>query len=194
MFYDFFNGNFEKALDLSLKSCELDSTILISLVYAGFSLSLLGRYEESLKYFKEFFEKCKASKALNYIKFQHRFGYVLWKNGYKKEADYYFDKQIEDCNASNKLGRPYGMDYWAYYDLAAVYAFRGEKNKTFENLRFFSQIKSVQSWGPSLLKFDPLLDSIRNEPEFQQIVRDVEAKYQAEHERVRKWLEETGQL
>jgi hypothetical protein len=35
---------------------------------------------------------------------------------------------------------------------------------------------------------------IRNEPEFQQIANDVEAKYQAEHEKVRKWLEETGQL
>ncbi len=31
-------------------------------------------------------------------------------------------------------------------------------------------------------------------PEFQQIVRDVVAKYQAEHERVRKWLEEQGML
>ena len=36
-----------------------------------------------------------------------------------------------------------------------------------------------------LIHPDPLFDSIRNEPEFQQIVRDVEAKYQAEHERVR---------
>jgi molybdopterin converting factor small subunit len=35
-----------------------------------------------------------------------------------------------------------------------------------------------------------LFDNIRAEPEFQQIVRDVEAKYQAEYERVRKWLEE----
>ena len=43
-------------------------------------------------------------------------------------------------------------------------------------------------------RYNPLFNSIRNEPEFQQIVRDVEAKYQAEHERVRKWLEETGQL
>jgi hypothetical protein len=41
---------------------------------------------------------------------------------------------------------------------------------------------------------DPLFNSIRNEPEFQQISRDMEAKYQAEHERVKKWLEETGQL
>jgi hypothetical protein len=42
----------------------------------------------------------------------------------------------------------------------------------------------------NLIKADPLFISIRDEPEFQQIVRDVEAKYQAEHERVRKWIEE----
>ena len=46
----------------------------------------------------------------------------------------------------------------------------------------------------TLIKNDPIFDSIRNEPEFQQIVRDVEAKYQAEHERVKKWLEEQGML
>jgi hypothetical protein len=45
-----------------------------------------------------------------------------------------------------------------------------------------------------LIKHDPLFDSIRNEPEFQQIVRDVESKYQVEHERVKKWLEEQGML
>jgi len=39
-----------------------------------------------------------------------------------------------------------------------------------------------------------LFDSIRDEPEFQQIVRDLEAKYQAEHERVRQWLEENDML
>ena len=45
-----------------------------------------------------------------------------------------------------------------------------------------------------LIKNDPLFSNIRKEPEFQQIVKDVEAKYQAEHERVRKWLEEQGML
>ena len=44
------------------------------------------------------------------------------------------------------------------------------------------------------IKNDPMFDSIRDEPEFQQIVRDVEAKYQAEHERVGKWLEENDML
>jgi hypothetical protein len=44
------------------------------------------------------------------------------------------------------------------------------------------------------MKHDPLFDSIKNEPEFQQIVIDIETKYNAEHQRVRKWLEEQGML
>jgi hypothetical protein len=39
-----------------------------------------------------------------------------------------------------------------------------------------------------------MLESIRNEERFQKILRDQEAKYQAEHERVKKWLEEQGKL
>jgi len=35
---------------------------------------------------------------------------------------------------------------------------------------------------------------IRDEPEFQQIVCDIEANYQAEHEKVRQWLEENDML
>jgi hypothetical protein len=46
----------------------------------------------------------------------------------------------------------------------------------------------------TLFKIDPLFDNIREEPIFQQIVRDVESKYQAEHERVRQWLEENDML
>jgi hypothetical protein len=50
------------------------------------------------------------------------------------------------------------------------------------------------SWLVSLAKLDPLFESIRNEERFQKILQNMEAKYQAEHERVRKWLEEQGML
>jgi hypothetical protein len=45
-----------------------------------------------------------------------------------------------------------------------------------------------------LKKYNPYYDRIRNEPEFQKIMKDMEFKYQSEHERVRKWLEEQGKL
>jgi hypothetical protein len=43
-------------------------------------------------------------------------------------------------------------------------------------------------------KNDPYFDRFREKPEFQQIVRDAEANYQAGHERIRKWLEENDML
>ena len=52
----------------------------------------------------------------------------------------------------------------------------------------------MPNWAVTLFNNDPLLDNIRDEPEFQLIARDVDAKYQAEHERVRKWLEENNML
>ena len=52
----------------------------------------------------------------------------------------------------------------------------------------------MELYRVTIIKHDPLFNSIRNEPEFLQIAKDVEAKYQAEHERVRKWLEEQGML
>jgi hypothetical protein len=92
------------------------------------------------------------------------------------------------------MGRSYSVNFTANYDLAGVYAFMGNRDKAYENLRVWARTPVFPLWWVGLIKEDPLFDSIRNEPEFQQIVRDVEAKYQAEHERVRKWLEEQGML
>ncbi len=69
-------------------------------------------------------------------------------------------------------------------------SFRGDLKKAIEYLRIFNQRETMESWCVGMLQEDPLFDNIRDEPEFQQIFEDVEAKYQAEHERVRQWLEE----
>jgi len=124
----------------------------------------------------------------------HRIGYVYWKNGFKKEAEFYLDKQMECCYSLIKSGRPYAQLYYTYYDLAGVYAFRGEKDKAYENLRYFNQRKRMPIWMARLIKNDPLFDSIKDDHEFQNIIKEVETKYQAEHERVRKWLEEQKML
>jgi hypothetical protein len=52
--------------------------------------------------------------------------------------------------------------------------------------------KAFPLWWVTQFKYNPLFNSIRQEPRFQKILKDVEAKYQAEHERVRKWLVSQG--
>jgi hypothetical protein len=121
-------------------------------------------------------------------------GYAYWQNGYKEEAEYYFNETIKNCSRIIELKRSWGQKLYSYYDLASAYAPKGEKDKAYKNLRIFNQIQRTTLWMVTCIKDDPLFNSIRNEPEFQQIVKDIEAKYQAEHERVRKWLEEQGML
>jgi hypothetical protein len=92
------------------------------------------------------------------------------------------------------MGRVIGTTYRNYYDLAATYAFMGDKEKALLNLSEFKKYLTGDRWGVMYFNNDPLFDPIRDEPAFQQIVRDVEAKYQEEHERVRQWLEENDML
>ena len=199
---EFFLSNFSKSIEFGIKGYAIDSTNEEILQVLGINYAWLGRYEESLKYYKKWLEGLKTRGALaisspfnsNLYNIMHRIGYSYWQNGYKKEAEYYFNEQINYCNRIINSKRLWAQTLYPYYDLAGVYAFRGDRVKAYENLKIFNQRKIESLWMVMLIKTDPLFDSIRNEPEFQQIVRDVEAKYQAEHERVRKWLEEQGML
>jgi tetratricopeptide (TPR) repeat protein len=183
--------NYEKAVEFLKKGYAIDSNNNVILRTLGSCYMFLGQYEESLKYFVKWFEPRKArglmtSFRLNWL------GYVYLQNGYKEEAEYYFNEAINENSRMIELGR--FLNNTTYYYLAGVYAFRGEKDKAYENLNIINQSQSMRLFMVTWFKDDPLFNSIRDEPEFQKIVRDVEAKYQAEHERVRQWLEENDML
>jgi tetratricopeptide (TPR) repeat protein len=157
----------------------------------GENNTLVGNFEESLRYYKKLITVLDATGEINYNN-MHRIGYAYLKNGYNKEADFYFNKQIDYCNDIIKSDRP--QKIYAYYDRAGVFSIRGNKKRAYNDLRMFNKGQREGLWMVNLIKADPLFDSIRNEPGFQRIIRDVEARYQAEHERVRKWLEKQGML
>ena len=192
-------GNYIKSVEYYKKASSMDSSrtgflltneILNSI---GAVNMFAGYFEESLKYYKKYIALLEARGQIDYNN-MHRVGYVYERNGYSKEAEYYFNLQMERCNDLIKSDRPHAQKYYTYYDRAGIYAFRGEKEKAYKDLRIFNQRQQQGLWMVTLIKHDPLFDRIRNEPEFQQIIRDVEAKYQVEHERVKRWLEEQRML
>ena len=187
-----FEGNSQKSLEFLKKGYSIDSTNTLILEYLTDYYWGIGQYKEGLRFYEKYSNRLKEQGILRVNNMQ-QIGYIFWNIGLKDSADYYFKKQIEYSNDAIRLGRTYTN--WAYYDLAKVYTFMGNKIKAYENLKNFNKSPRMPKWFADNLKTDdPLFDSIRNEPEFQKIARDVEAKYQAEHERVKKWLEEQGML
>jgi TolB-like protein len=192
---NFGTDNFLVVIEYYKKQYEFDTTANYRLFQIAIYYMFLGEYEKSLAYFLRFIEKDKITAFWTERNGRHRIGAAFWQNGFKEEAQQYFDQQLDYCYRSIELGRAYAnQELYAYYDLAATYAFMGEKEEAFENLRIFNQKEIYCLWMVTWIKNDPLFDNIRDEPEFQQIVRDVESKHQAEHERVRKWLEENDML
>ena len=185
--------NYQNALEFQLKIYDLDTISNIDYYSLANAYANAGQFENSLKYWKKDLERYNES---DYIPIwnSHRIGYAYWMNGYIKEGEEWFKKQIEYDQQAIQLDRSRAIAHLSYYDLAAVYAFLGEKEKALDNFRTFSSTEYVIEYFISLVHNDPLLDNIRDEPEFQQIVFNLEAKYKAEHERVRQWLEENDML
>jgi len=101
-----------------------------------------------------------------------------------------FNLQIEVCEKSIQLKRLYSNTNRVYYDLVAVYAFQGKKDMAYAYLDKLNEQSFFPYWLISYLKMDPLLDPIRQEEPFMNFLSTARMKFQREHDRVKKWLEE----
>ena len=122
----------------------------------------------------------------------HRRAYVYSEVGEKEKANGLFNQMEQYLLQIIELSGT--TAFFANYDLAGIYAYRGDKQNAYEYLNTFRQLPRPYEWIVTLIKNDPFFDSIRAEPEFQQIVLEVEAKYRAEHERISQWLKKIDML
>jgi len=183
------NENLENALIYAKKAHAINSNYIIEL---GIICSSFSDNEELHPYYKKYIEAATKSEYIPTLG-AHRIGFCYWKLGNFKKANYYFNQQIKYSQEMIKLHR-FFSDSHPYYDLAATYAFMGNKAGAYKNLDILMKRKSFAHWWTVSLKNDPLFDNIRKEARFQQILKEVESKYLAEHERTRKRLEEAGIL
>ncbi len=188
------SGNFEKAIEFGKKSYVIDSTDYWVIGHLGRDHTYIDHYKESLEYYIKYEKRFKTLGRHVGWPYLYRIGHAYWIIGYKEESECYFNKGLENLNKMIELNQIYVQDFHLFYNLAAIYACQGDKDKAFENLRILNQRQRLPIWMVANIKNDPMFDSIRDELEFQQIVKDIEAKYLAEHNRVRKRLEEQGML
>jgi TolB-like protein/AraC-like DNA-binding protein/Tfp pilus assembly protein PilF len=184
-------GNFEKVYQLTKTIYKRDSARMPAFIAAD---CLIAGHEKEAAYYFEKLKKQKEKSGEIDIYNSKEFGLYLWQRGRQQDAEFCFNQQIKICEESIRLGRWNALQKGAQFDLAEVYAFMGNKGKAYHYLDEVNMNSSFPLWWVTLFKNHPLLDPIRQEPRFQKILKDVEAKYQAEHERVRKWLVEQNMM
>lgn len=186
-------GAYKNSLDYYNKLYAIDSSFLSALNGLGFVYQIIGDYNQSLQYYKKYTHKIDTIGKIK-INEAQRIGYAYWKNGFTREADEFFRRQLEYSNKSIEYGRAYGRSWGAYFDLAGVYSFYGERELAMKNLLKIN----VKEMNPYIfvwfMKRDPLLENIREDPEFKRILNDAEVRQDALHEKMRKWLEENKML
>jgi TolB-like protein/AraC-like DNA-binding protein/tetratricopeptide (TPR) repeat protein len=152
-----------------------------------------GRHKEAYALEIKSFEQMRKSGDF-LMNYQRGLAYYYWKEGKIKEAKFYINNLIKFYQECINLRRPGAIMKANQFDLAEMYALIGDKEKAYYYLDEVNKNKAFPMWWVILFKYEPLFDNIRQEPRFQKILKDVEAKYQAEHIRVGKWLKEKGLL
>ncbi|MCX6220712.1 MAG: helix-turn-helix domain-containing protein [Bacteroidia bacterium] len=192
-------GKSESVVNYAHKIYNADSLNLGKLL--GFHNSyFLGNTYVNLRNYKEAYrilEKYTASMNQQGRKIQpyHYFGYIYLQNGRKKEADFHsegFIKEILQLMEQNKTTKKAPPNLGLTFGYAAI----GKKAKALEHLRV------VNSCAPSLytctqitvFKISPMIDCIRNEPEYEEFLKNAEIRYQEEHDKVEKLLSDEGIL
>lgn len=192
----FCTEDFQKAFNIWEMVYKKDTARAFQSPTTSFSLlfcMVSDHNKEGYLYAKKYIEYLKKSGEIP-LTDSFRIGYALWQAGKRKEAKYYFDLQIKYGRESIKLGRWIALTKEAHFDLAATYAFLGDKEKAYQYLDEFVKKHSFKLVVIALIKHDPIFNGIRQEPRFQKIIKEMEAKHLAEHNRFRKWLEEQKML
>jgi len=193
-------GNFEKAALYYRKAYDIDSTYHSDIWYyhdisrqLGFNYMMAGHHEASLTYFSRWLEKFDRPEEINYNVI-HRVGYVCWKNGFADQAEVYFNLQMRYCDKLIESQKMWGQHYFAHYDRAALYAFRKEHTKAYQDLSVVRQIQHPPLWLVTLIEKDPMFESIRHEQPFLQTTEEIKARFGKEHDRIVLKMKERGFL
>ncbi|MEJ7701160.1 MAG: tetratricopeptide repeat protein [Pyrinomonadaceae bacterium] len=182
-------GRFDEAIAESKTAIDLEPTALFSQRNYGISLYYARRYTEAVAQFKRISEI-----DPNFVATYAWLVPALNSQGSQAEAFKWFMKWQAVLKTDEKIVQAYQTAYqtsgWAgigrervkrfdeikmrsYFLEACLTAHTGDKDKTFEYLE-----KSFQrrEWGIPYLQIDPSLDTLRDDPRFDELVRRIGLK------------------
>jgi AraC-like DNA-binding protein/TolB-like protein len=185
-----FSGNFESCLVYANKGIEKNPLQLCFFGFKTISYTFTREFESA-------YETIMEVKTKNWFPeyfFKTLAGYVYYMNGQPVLADQIFQEVIKNRKNEISSGDFYASLFDSHFELAMVYAALGEKDHALNYLREVKNKSTIPLGTIVCMKHYPLFDSLRNEPEFNKLLKDFEGKYQKEHNRIAALLRQKGEI
>jgi tetratricopeptide (TPR) repeat protein len=176
------NGDLQKTKELLINALIKDTTRLdIMQEVAKISYSMRD-FEDAYYYYKKFTGIRAANNLAIYIHENAKIGLVFSEMGHKEEAEILLKSYKEYADNDKSI--------YKHLSLATYHSYMGNTKEALDHLKLFSQEDNYFYWILLFIEHDPLLDNIKDHPEFKKIVDDLESKFWKKHKRIKASLVE----
>ena len=179
-----YRGEEAEAVDYARKVLTFNPTADIALAYLSNHDLRAGRYADALARYESGYPALLSEDAPNIDGTNYKtaidLAYFLSKTGEQERADLLLDRSLTFIQTIPRLG------FWGGHWISDVriYALQGKTEQALAALRqAIDEGWRVYWWY--YLEHDPILDSIRDEPEFQAMLEEVKADMAEQLQRVR---------
>jgi len=139
-------------------------------------------YASAYKYYMKLIDIKEAQNLDIYRGEYAKIGVVLSKMGLKEESQKYFNDYLDYAENDESI--------YKHLSLSVYHSFRGDKEIAIDQLELFSQQTNYSYLLIPFFKMDPLVDNIKDTPEYKEIISIIESKFWKSHEQIKDLLQE----
>ena len=174
------NHDLLKTKQLLQQALNKDSTRLDILQEVGKIHYYLRDFEGAYSYFHRFIESRNAFHLDIYNGENAKMAVVLDEVGMKEKSEKLMQDYFEYAQNDESI--------YKHLSLTVYHSYRGETEKALEHFRLFTQQDNFHYWTILFLKMDPLVDNIKDLPEFRKLYQQMEEKFWKYHRQIQKTL------
>jgi tetratricopeptide (TPR) repeat protein len=175
-------GDLKKTKELLIAALIKDTTRLDIMQEVGKICAFMRDYESAYIYYRKFVDTRKALHLNIYAHENAKIGLVFSKMGQKEES--------EDLLKSYKEYADNDQSIYKHLSLAMYYSYKSDTKNALEHLKLFSEEDNYFYWIPLFLESDPLVDNIKDHPEFKKLAKKIKSKFWKKHKRIKSSLVE----
>lgn len=180
------NKDLRETKHLLLTEFKKDTTRLDILQDIAKVSFYLKEYDSAYRYYQRFNYLRELYKLDIYRHENLNIGIVYEKAGDIKKAKEFIDNYHQYVKTDQTAYKDLGLT--AYYD------YTGDTDKAIEHLRRFVKEDNIQYWIILFMREEPIPNGINQVPECKKLMDEIEAKFWANHEKLKLTLEEKGLL